>query len=304
MYVHITRGVACAGAIALLVSLSTNEGRGESDIEKAIRQFGADRVGGYIQPMADLFGADVNGGFFRSAEIPVSGFHLTFELIGMGSMVQDAQKVYTAAAPAGFSPQTFQTATIFGGQGTTVQDAANPSLSFRGSDGALDATLLPFVVPQLSIGSVGGTDLKLRAIPVPETGDLPRTLLFGVAVRHSINQYIPSLPFALAGAVTYTRFTVGDIIDFTGITVGAQVSRSFGVLTLYGGPAWEKSTMELTYDSTDPYSTQKAVDITLDGASAFRFTAGMGLSIGFFKIFGDVHLGSIVGFSGGIGFGS
>ena len=45
------------------------------------------------------------------------------------------------------------------------------------------------------------------------------------------------------------------------------------------------------------------VDITLTGANNFRFTVGVGLSLGILKIFADANFGSVTNYSAGIGFG-
>jgi hypothetical protein len=91
-------------------------------------------------------------------------------------------------------------------------------------------------------------------------------------------------------------------MDFNGFAVNAQASKTISILVLYGGIAYESSTMGLKYTSTDPL-LPPAVDIEMDGANNVRFTVGAGLSLGILKIFADANFGSITNFSGGIGFG-
>jgi hypothetical protein len=80
-----------------------------------------------------------------------------------------------------------------------------------------------------------------------------------------------------------------------------EASKSLSILRVYGGLAWEKSSMELKY--TPVNAAIPAVDITLDGANNFRATIGLGLHIVFFSIFADANFGSVTNFSAGIGFG-
>src|SRR5262249_58750542 len=121
------------------------------------------------------------------------------DLVGVGSMVGDKQKTYTAQTPTGFAPSNFQTATIFGGQGTTVSSSSVPGLSYRGSDGFITANYFPSAVPQLHVGGLLGTEGYLRyftssAISGLNKQDFPELKLVGYGVRHSLSQYFKGMP--------------------------------------------------------------------------------------------------------------
>jgi hypothetical protein len=292
------------GVLAALVLSSASAVWPQTDLENTLRQYSKDTVGGYIQPIADLFGTNMQAGFYHSASIPRVGVHVEFNLIGMGSLVGEDLETYEAKTPAGFSPSAFETATVFGGKGTEVTDQANPQLKYRGSDGILKASLFPLAVPQLRVGSFMGTEAIVRFMTTPDLGDdaFPKTTLLGVGVRHSISQYLLAAPVDLAAGVFVNRFTAGDLIDFKGWAVGAQASKGFGLFNLYGGADWESTTMNLKYESKDPFA-EPLVDIDLKGANGLRLTLGGGMSLGVFKLFADVNLGSITNFSGGIGLG-
>lgn len=289
------------GVAAILCLMAPSLARAESDIERVLKQYDAQTVTGYIQPMADLFGANMNAGFYRSAAIPKMGLTFEFTIVGMGSLVGDDHKTYNAPLPPGFGSSTFRTATIFGAKGATVY--TSDSLSYSGTDGVIDATLFPLVVPQLTIGNVAGTQLVLRFVPTPAVGDdaFPKTTLFAVGARHSISQYFMAVPLDVAASIMYTSFTVGDIIDFKGLSIGAQASKSWAVATLYGGLAWEQTTMSLEFISARPGGGKVALD--LDGDNSFRFTLGAGLSLGILKINADANFGAVTNFSAGLGFG-
>ncbi len=286
---------------AMVCVFVANGATAQTDLEKALQQYSAQTVSGYIQPVADLFGADMHAGYYHNAWIPKSGFHLDFDIIVMGSIVQDAQKFYNAQAPAGFDPATFKTATIFGGKGTVISFRG---LEYKGSDGIFNTSIFPLAVPQLRIGSLYGSDLTFRFVRIPEITDnkLPAITLWGLGVRHSISQYFSKSPVDVAVGGYFNSFTVGDLMDFKGFAVNAQASKTLSILILYGGIAYESSTMGLQYTSTDPL-LPPAVDIEMDGANNVRFTVGAGLSLGILKIFADANFGSITNFSGGIGFG-
>jgi hypothetical protein len=295
---------AWAGVLVAGLLLVTAVCRSQTDLEKALKQFDANGVKGYIQPLADLFGANMNAGFYHSAAIPTSGLHVALDFIAMGAQVGDDQKTYIATAPATF-PQ-LRTATIFGDKAALVTSTVDTSLHFKGiADGIISTSLLPLAVPQLTIGNIYGTQVSLRFITVPSstTKKLGTITLVGGGLRHSISQYLPDLPLDLAGSVFYTRFSVGDVIDFKSIAFGAQASKKFSVLALHGGVQYEKSTMNLTYNTVSLLATSPNVDISLDGANTFRLTVGAGIDLVVFHLFADANFGSITNFTAGVGFG-
>jgi hypothetical protein len=287
---------ACACALLSLAAAGYAQ-----SLQSTLQQFAGDAVKGYIQPAGDLFGANMNAGMFHDAEISKMGFHLSFDLIGMASMVGDAQKTYTANVPVPFNPPTYQTATIFGGKAGIATDAGT-GFTYHGTvDGMVDTKVVPLAAPQLTIGDLFGTRAIIRFIATPEVSNFPKATLWGIGLQHSISQYVPVIPFNVAAHVFYNKFTFGSLIDFTGTSIGVEASKSFSILRVYGGLAWEKSTMKLTY--TPDNAAFAPVDITLNGANNFRATVGLGLHIVFFSIFADANFGSITNFSAGIGFG-
>lgn len=276
----------------------------QTELEKAIQQYNSNSIQGYIQPVADLFGANMHAGYYHSAYVPVSGFSIGIDILAMGALVQDDQKSYLASAPPGFAPGSFRTATVFGGKGTSIAHATINGLEYKGSDGILNTSIFPLAVPQLRIGSLYGTEAVIRFIALPAIGDnkFPVITLWGAGARHSLSQYIPASPVDIAASFFYSDFKLGDLIKANGMSVGLQASKSIKILMLYGGMAWEKSSMDLSFNSTDP-TVPPVVDVSLNGANKFRFTVGVGVNFGIFKVFADANFGTVTNYSGGIGFG-
>lgn len=299
---HIPGPVRTAVVLVAAVLICVQVSPAQSDMENVLKQYTATTVKGYIQPMADLFGANMHSGLYQSASIPQTGLSIRLTIVGMGAVVGDDQKNYTLALPPSFARRTIQAPTIFGPKATLVRDA-DTGLEFKPSDGIIDASLFPLAVPQLTVGSIFGTEATVRFITTPSIGDdtFPKTTLWGIGVRHSISQYIPAAPVDIAAGLFYSSFTVGDIIDFTGLTIGAQAGKSFGIVDLHGGISWEKSTMNLSF--TPSATGSPAVNLDLDGENSVRFTAGAGLNLGVLSLFADANFGAITNFSGGIGLG-
>ena len=289
--------VLAAAACTVLFLAST--GYAQSDLEKTLQQFAGNEVKGYIQPLGDLFGANMNAGMFHSAEIAKTGFHISFDIVAMGASVGDDQKKYMLP-PTNTNVPPFKTPTMFGGKRDSVIVGGAPYYGI--ADGFVNTSIFPLASPQLTIGDIYGTRAIIRLIGTPSVKGFPSATLWGIGAQHSISQYVPAIPLDVAAHVFYSKFTFGDLINFSGLSIGAEASKSFSVLRVYGGLAWEKSTMDLKYTPSD--ATIPPVSISLDGANKFRATLGLGLHLGFFSIFGDANFGTITNFSAGIGFGS
>jgi hypothetical protein len=295
--------LACLFSAILL--LWPSSALAQSEFETTIKQFTGDEAKGYMQPGADLFGADMMAGQYRSAAIPTMGFNISLDIVAMAAIVGDNQKTFTNKAPAGFSPGAYSTATIFGKTGATVVNTNYPSLSYRSADGIFNTSAVPLAVPQLRVGSIYGTEAFIRFVSIPNsvTKSFPDITLFGGGIRHNISQYLPAVPLDLAAGVFYTTFKTGDLVDFKGFSFGVQASKDFAILTVYGGLAYESCTLKLHYTSENAFFNGQSVDVSLDGQNKFRATAGANVSLAFFHIFADINVGTVTNFSGGIGFG-
>ncbi len=274
----------------------------QSRVETSLQQFSAEAARGYIQPLADLTSANLNSGFYNSAEIPYLALHLRLDILVMGGLVTDEMKTYRAPLPSNFQGGSFETATIVGGSGGVFINPFDPLSKYRGSDGLISATLVPLAVPQLTIGALVGTELTVRYFPLksPAGKDLPDTKLFAFGIRHSISSYV-KVPVDIAIGYMYTRFQAEELIDYKGSLVALHASKSFSLFTLYGGISWENGTLDAKYEAANQPSGTK-VEIHLDAKNSTRFTIGGKLTLGFFSLAADANIASVTSFTGGIGF--
>jgi hypothetical protein len=287
-------------AVTLFCTTAARAQQSSTSFESVIKQQNARDVVGYIQPLADVLAADLNLGWFHTAYIPRSKFSIALELVATGTAIGDKQKTYVAHAPAGFQRDTFTTATIFGGQGTTV---TQNGLSYKGSDGFFNAEYFPSAVPQLRVGGILGTEVVARyfsskLISTLNEKDFPELKVLGYGARHSISQYIPAMPLDIAVSYFYTDLEWGDMLEGDATSFGAQVGKSFQVLSLYGGVQSESAYMDLKYTSTNPSQTTP-VAVDLEVKNQVRFTAGAMLSLGPLQLFGDAGFGNVVTYAAG-----
>jgi hypothetical protein len=158
--------------------------------------------------------------------------------------------------------------------------------------------MVPFAIPQLSIGSVYGTDLTFRFFTYSfeeEIGDLTQ---FSWGIRHSISQYLPLVPVDLAVGFYNSYFTIGEYIDCSSWIVTAQASKTVSIFTFYGGLGYEMSNLKIDYH-------EEEVDISYDlkGINSIRLTAGITFNLGPVKLNADYNLASQSSFSAGLGIG-
>lgn len=301
-------GRHCFLSLVAILLLVPAAGFAQTDLENALQQLTGPNAQAYMQPGADLFAANMHSGYFHSAHIPRLGFTIEFALIAMTAPITDERKTCTMATPPGFTPATFETATIFGGKGTTVTNSSIPSLSYKGPDGIFNTSMFPLAAPQLTIGSVIGTQVSVRYIPIPKIGNegtIPEGKSWALGVRHSISQWLSFLPLDVAASYFYNSLDAGDLLEFSGSQFGLEASKNFSVLVVYGGLAYESATMKVSYTYEDPYTSAiTPVKIDLDAANAVRATVGLGVELGILKIFANANFGSIIQYSGGIALGN
>ena len=299
------RATAIAG-VAVGVLFTATPARGQSGLESVIQQFSGAAIQGYIQPLADALVANLSIGYINST-VPGRKLSISLELIGMTAAVDDAMRVYSAATPTGFQPSTIDAPTIFGGPATEVQHSSIPGISYRPSDGLVDAEYFPTLGPQIRVGGLLGTEVVVRyassaMVPVLKEEDFPDLTILGIGLQHSLSQYIKGLPLELSIGGSFNSIKFGDIVDLSATSFGLNVGKSFGLFGLSGGLQSDGGTMNLTYNSTDPNGAGD-VDVDIDVKRAIRFRAGASLSLGFLRLFGDAAFGDVTSYAGGLRFG-
>ncbi len=163
----------------------------------------------YIRPYANIFGANLNAGWYNTAEPhKLGGFDitttfsiafaptsaLTYDLSSLTELRAEVEGV-TTIAPTAAGNMEIVPELVY------KQQVVNPLTSLpetfelarvKHPNGAgLD--FLPLPMAQLTIGLIKGTDVSVRYVPDITFGDYGEIGLFGIGGRHSISQWIPVL---------------------------------------------------------------------------------------------------------------
>ncbi len=262
-------------------------------LEERIKNYGKSYGTGYLQPFADAFGASLNSGWYRTADVS-NGLSLSIGVNAMFMPVPDGAKNFSYANPFG---NTDVVPTVFGPKvSKPVTGGEGLPSPYNAYAQGFDVSYAMMAVPQISAGNIFGTRVILRILPSIEIGDYGKFSFFGIGAQHSISQYIPLIPLDIAAHIGYQNLSLGDLLKSSAFTFGAEASKSFAILTLYGGLAYETSTMSFSYTATyypstgAPISQNFGFDLT--GTNNFRATIGLALNLGILKLNADYSAAS------------
>lgn len=309
----------------------------QDDLTEFLRAGKADAsklTNAYLEPIFEGLSYGFNGGWITSAKVHKKfGFDIGVTATGV---FIPSSKNYFSPNSLGLeqtvliSPASGQAPTIVGPKDETfyeVNDANNTT--FEGPEGLdfeetfkISGVLTPMV--QFGIGTVKGTDLKIRFMPKVSAGST-EVQLWGVGLMHDFKQWIPGLqmaPIDLSVLVAYNQTSgasdmsgsFGDggdsrpqELDF-GISswlFQAQVSKKLSVLTVYGGVGYNlvdsKTNMKGSYEVVPGQILTDPISLSYRN-NGFRLNAGMRILLGVFYIYGDYTLQEYNTVTAGFGF--
>jgi Family of unknown function (DUF6588) len=277
----------------------------------------------YVAPAVNAFGMDMNSGLFHNASV---GGALPFGLslyVGVqmgGALVPSSDKTFnltyhdTVGAPATYT--VTNAPTIFGSKdkGTITVTPDNSPLSGTepGVGGLVNTGLVPIPIPQVGLGSLFGTDVTVRWLPQIKIADYGKFQLFGWALRHSVSQYIPLIPVDIAVQLGFQNFSIkdsagGNVFKLSTFAANVEVSKTFAILTVYGGLQVESSKVDVNYIFTpsptlfDPTPTSIPIAFSQNGKNKFRALLGLDLGLGPLTINADYSIGAVNAATAGLG---
>ena len=264
-----------------LISFSMNI-HAQTSLEDNVSTFTSANGSLYLQPLADAFGANLNSGFAYDAHIPKAGLNVRVGVKLMGALISDDQKTFMSVAEE--DVQANQTLpTVFGGEEPVEVVDIGASIG-----GVWETGMVPLIVPQLTVGSFMGTEVTLRWFEYEVDESIGRIDLLGYGGRHSISQYLPLCPVDIALAFFKQSLKVGDLVDASATSFGIQASKGFGILSVYGGFAYESASLDISYSYEGDNETTQIV-FELDSANSTRMTLGLALNLTLLKIHADVQ---------------
>lgn len=253
----------------------------------------------YMQPLGDIFGANLNSGWYHNARISAMGLHIYLGAELMVAQVSDKQKTFIAKSESPFYPETeAEVSTILGNSKSFSVSNGEAGTTFT-FPGGMDIKMLPLVVPQVTVGSLMGTQATVRWMDFKIGKDLGKLGLMGIGIQHSVSQYLPLFPLDLSVGLFMQNFKVGDVVKATTNFIGVQGSYQAGLLTLYGGVGYENAKIKISYTSGD-----NDIAFNFDAQNKIRMNLGLALSLTALKLHADYNIGtqSVLAIGAGLGF--
>lgn len=294
-------------ALALAAVLAAAGSPAAAQIGDQLSAYTGENAEGYLKPLVDAIGTDLNGGLFHTARIPVSGFHISLETPVVAVLFADEDVTFEAVTEGDFSPeQTVDAPTIIGsGEALIVPGDEATSFAFPGG---FDLNSFALAVPQLRIGSYMGTEALVRYIAI-NTGDVEigNISLMGFGLRHNINQYFgPEFPVDLAGGFFWQSFKLGDgLLEANAMSFGVQASKRYGTTAAiepYMGVSLDSFGMDVSYESESSGEPEQ-VDFSFESETSARLTLGLSMSYSVVNANAEYTVAGQSGFSFGLSFG-
>lgn len=300
------------------------------DLGGELSAIGEQYADGYVAPLTNAFGADLNAGLFRTANvgdglIPGLPFNVYLGVSASGAFIPDSQKEFAFEGETitqnGQEVDVYvvtpdndnQVPTIFGDtdpEGDLVfeEQMTGQTRTEPLPPGLIDFPVAPLAVPQLGIGSVAGTDVQLRYLPPTSISNYGNVGLTGVAVRHDLDQYLPGLtPLSLAAQAAWNEVSVesddSEVLNASGWAFNVHASKSLPVVpvTFYGGLQYEKLSVDYNYTFQSPFNGETEIDLSQDAANNVRALAGVSLTLAILRINVDYALSQNNTVTAGVG---
>ena len=199
------------------------------------------------------------------------------------------------------------------GNSQTIQVPADqlvlPVTGLLGDKKILGKNLVPLAAPQLTIGTVFGTQFTFRYLPQIKISDeIGKARYFGWGIQHNPAIWLPvPLPLDVSASLFHQNLKVGSIFEASATAFGVNASKQFGLdilnVTPYAGFMFESSSMTFTYDYTLDTPTgeiPQRITFDLKGENKTRLTFGLSIKLAVININADYNIGQFNSYSAGV----
>lgn len=163
-----------------------------------------------------------------------------------------------------------------------------------------DPGIFPTLAPQLSLGTLYGTQATVRFLPKIKISDeIGKLSYLAVGVQHNpLVWFANPLPVDLSLAFFYQNLKIEDLAKATSTAYGINVSKTFGgfiaSFTPYAGFMLEKTETDIDYEFYPiPGGPPITFDFTIESANKNRFILGMGLNLFGVNLLADYNFSKV-----------
>lgn len=160
--------------------------------------------------------------------------------------------------------------------------------------------IFPTIAPQLSIGTVYGTQATLRYIPkMRYINELGKIEYIAGGIQHNpLVWFNNPLPVDFSLAFFLQKITIENLAKTTSTAFGLNVSKPIGGFivgfTPYAGFLYEKTNMDVKYEYyIDPNLPPIVLDFEIEGANKARFILGFNITFVGLNIYADYNFSKV-----------
>lgn len=250
-------------------------------VDEIISSYTGANATGYLQPLADILTSTFNTGHIHKTSID-SGFHLYLGITAFNTTVfDDKSRYFTGVTEGLFSPtQQVRVPTILGPREiVTVNGLNGTSYSFPAGIGNASLTL---AVPQITLGTLFGTEFNARFIAYDFGGDFGKLQFMGGGLRHDIGRYfLKKSRFKLSAEYCYQQLKAGAYGNLATHKAGIYAGHQWKIFNYYGYIGYQNGSMNIRYEGSKDAS---AVHVSLTNQNPLLISAGIGLKLWVFRL--------------------
>ncbi len=185
----------------------------------------------------------------------------------------------------------------------TIKDQDGNAINFAVLERFADLPL-PLVAPQLTIGTIYGTNFTLRYLPEYDIKDVGKVKFSGFGIQHNPAVWFATpLPIDLSVGFFTQTLEVGTLFKASSRALGLNASKTFGWrilnVTPYGGIQFESSDFEFSYD-LEVDGNPVPVSFEMEGDNKYRATAGLSVRLLFLNLNADYNFAKYNSVSAGV----
>lgn len=193
---------------------------------------------------------------------------------------------------------------------TTINVNKTLKTGFGGVGAFGSGAPIPFLAPQVTLGTLLGTQFSLRYVPkisLKDVGDLSWT---GFGIQHNLGYWLPIPIFDVAASYYSQSIKIDPLFEMNGTSFGLNVSKQLGFrflnITPYAGFMIEsaKFKVHIVPPQADygPGITPPDVSFEIEGNNTSRLTLGLNLRLLIFNINADYNIGKYNSLTAGLFF--
>ena len=267
-------------------------------VDAVIGNYTGANANGFLQPLADVLTSSFNTGSVYKTSIE-NGFHLHFGIIATNAFILGNNlKYFDGQTPDNFQPmQTASVSTILGPANiTTVEGKNGTSYSFPAG---LGLSSIRLAVPQITIGSLFGTEISIRYFAYNVGGDFGKLIFKGGGIRHDFGKYfLKKSKIKLTAELGYQELQTGKYSNLTALKIGVYAGKQFKILHYFGYLGFQQGKLDINYQNPED---GKSYNFQLTNKNPLLIGVGAGAKSGVLSLHTQINCISPIAIAAGIG---